>query len=131
MHRTSSASRIATDAPHEQQHQQQQRTAEINYHQVLPTFHPSSAAARREASRVRAAESAIHVIPAVLVACAVILWFFSHPHVDLVREGGSVIRVAGIRTADSMIDGEDRNFSVADQDSGIAFGSFGGSERSD
>ncbi|KAJ4828531.1 hypothetical protein Tsubulata_002866 [Turnera subulata] len=45
----------------------------------LPTYDPLSHVARKERSRLRSAENAIHLIPLVLVLCAIILWFFSNP----------------------------------------------------
>ncbi|KAJ4830810.1 hypothetical protein Tsubulata_037000 [Turnera subulata] len=47
----------------------------------LPTYDPLSHVARKERSRLRSAENAIHLIPLVLVLCAIILWFFSNPEV--------------------------------------------------
>ncbi|EEF30595.1 conserved hypothetical protein [Ricinus communis] len=45
----------------------------------LPTYDPLSHVAKKERSRLRSAENAIHLIPLVLVLCAIILWFFSSP----------------------------------------------------
>ncbi|KAH7549671.1 hypothetical protein JRO89_XS13G0064800 [Xanthoceras sorbifolium] len=49
----------------------------------LPTYDPLSQLAKKERSRLRFAEKAIHVIPLVVVLCAVILWFFSNHAVYL------------------------------------------------
>ncbi|KAL5551382.1 hypothetical protein UlMin_001558 [Ulmus minor] len=49
---------------------------EIEQH--LPTYNPRSHAAKKELSRLRSAQNAIHFIPLVLLLCAVILWFFSN-----------------------------------------------------
>ncbi|OAY60109.1 uncharacterized protein LOC110622880 [Manihot esculenta] len=45
----------------------------------LPTYNPLSDVAKKERSRLRSAENAIHLVPLVLVLCAIILWFFSNP----------------------------------------------------
>ncbi|XP_039126527.1 uncharacterized protein LOC120262471 isoform X2 [Dioscorea cayenensis subsp. rotundata] len=45
----------------------------------LPTYDPLSGAGKKEALRTRFAESMVHLIPLVLILCAVVLWFFSHP----------------------------------------------------
>ncbi|KAH7681757.1 hypothetical protein IHE45_05G077400 [Dioscorea alata] len=45
----------------------------------LPTYDPQSGAGKKEALRTRFAESMVHLIPLVLILCAVVLWFFSHP----------------------------------------------------
>ncbi|KAJ9147655.1 hypothetical protein P3X46_029790 [Hevea brasiliensis] len=47
--------------------------------QQLPTYDPLSHVAKKERSRLRSAENAIHLIPLVLVLCAIILWIFSSP----------------------------------------------------
>lgn len=47
--------------------------------QQLPTYDPRSDVAKKERSRIRFAENAIHAIPLLLVFCAVVLWFFSKP----------------------------------------------------
>ncbi|CAN1834813.1 hypothetical protein LINPERHAP1_LOCUS34207 [Linum perenne] len=46
---------------------------------LLPTYDPASHAAKKEKSRLRSAENAVHFIPLILIASAVILWFFSDP----------------------------------------------------
>ncbi|CAK7356295.1 unnamed protein product [Dovyalis caffra] len=46
--------------------------------QELPTYDPLSHVGKKERSRLRSAENAIHVIPLVLVLCAIVLWFFSN-----------------------------------------------------
>ncbi|PON97885.1 hypothetical protein TorRG33x02_064750 [Trema orientale] len=45
----------------------------------LPTCDPLSHAAIREQARLRSAHNAIHLIPLVLLLCAIVLWFFSYP----------------------------------------------------
>lgn len=50
-----------------------------NTDQQLPTYDPRSDVAKKERSRLRFAENAIHAIPLLLVFCAVVLWFFSKP----------------------------------------------------
>ncbi|CAA7409914.1 unnamed protein product [Spirodela intermedia] len=46
---------------------------------LLPKYDPQSTFAKKEAARSRSAESAIHLIPVILITCAFILWFFSNP----------------------------------------------------
>lgn len=48
----------------------------------LPTYNPLSDASKKEASRRRSSESAVHVIPLVLIVCGIVLWVFSHPGDD-------------------------------------------------
>ena len=45
----------------------------------LPTYDPIAELAKRERARVKFAENAVHVIPLVLIICAIILWLFSNP----------------------------------------------------
>ncbi|KAL2237968.1 UNVERIFIED_CONTAM: hypothetical protein Sindi_0988500 [Sesamum indicum] len=54
-------------------------TAATDAEQLLPTFSPESHLAKKEKIRLRSAETAVHVIPLLLVLCAAILWFFSTP----------------------------------------------------
>ncbi|WCJ25801.1 hypothetical protein M5689_007660 [Euphorbia peplus] len=49
-----------------------------NYQQ-LPTYDPLSQVAKKEKSRLRSAENAIHLIPLIVLLCAAFLWFFSTP----------------------------------------------------
>ncbi|GMN31007.1 hypothetical protein TIFTF001_003061 [Ficus carica] len=51
-----------------------------HHHQLdLPTYNPLSSAAKREQSRLRFAHNAVHLIPLLLLLCALVLWFFSNP----------------------------------------------------
>lgn len=45
----------------------------------LPTYNPLSHVAKKEKNRFRSAENVIHLIPLMLVLCAIILWLFSGP----------------------------------------------------
>ncbi|XP_059657648.1 uncharacterized protein LOC132304117 isoform X2 [Cornus florida] len=45
----------------------------------LPTYNPQSHVAKKEISRLRSAETAVHFIPILLVLCAIVLWCFSNP----------------------------------------------------
>ncbi|KAF4395364.1 hypothetical protein G4B88_010828, partial [Cannabis sativa] len=47
--------------------------------QCLPTYDPLSQAAMREQSRIKSAHNAIHLIPLLLIFCAIVLWIFSYP----------------------------------------------------
>ncbi|KAG4188459.1 hypothetical protein ERO13_A08G165900v2 [Gossypium hirsutum] len=85
MHRSSSSSRVSDEfflnaSPPQSvgSKQPSSETVPLNP-QELPMYNPLSAAAKKERSRLRSAENAIHIIPLVLVLCAIILWFFSSP----------------------------------------------------
>lgn len=45
----------------------------------LPMYEPLSMADKKERSRAKFAEKAVHAIPLVLLLCAFILWIFSNP----------------------------------------------------
>lgn len=45
----------------------------------LPTYDPIVELAKKEKARVKFSENAVHVIPFVLLVCAIILWIFSNP----------------------------------------------------
>ncbi|XP_026661097.2 uncharacterized protein LOC103708786 isoform X1 [Phoenix dactylifera] len=69
MHRSRSAKRVPTTAS-------RKSLVEMD---ELPTLDPQSHIAKKEALRARLAKNAVHIIPVVLVLCAVVLWFFSKP----------------------------------------------------
>ncbi|KAF8412457.1 hypothetical protein HHK36_000421 [Tetracentron sinense] len=72
----------------------------------LPSYNPLSDVAKKEKSRARSAENAVHLIPFVLVLCAFVLWFFSHPAVDMVKKGDSIVpRIEGL-TIDGNLDSD-------------------------
>ncbi|KAG6635834.1 hypothetical protein I3843_11G068000 [Carya illinoinensis] len=76
MHRSSSASRVSSVEYFSSTSLQSSCDAAD---QQLPTYDPLSQAAKKERSRLRSAEFAVHAIPLVLLLCAIILWFFSTP----------------------------------------------------
>ncbi|URE14795.1 hypothetical protein MUK42_11678 [Musa troglodytarum] len=43
----------------------------------LPSYDPHSDIGKKLVQRARLSENAVHVIPVVVVLCAIILWFFS------------------------------------------------------
>ncbi|KAK4279470.1 hypothetical protein QN277_011249 [Acacia crassicarpa] len=53
------------------------------YDSDLPLYDPVIEVTKKEKARIRFAENAVHVIPLVLFACAIILWLFSNPDVAL------------------------------------------------
>ncbi|XP_029128510.1 uncharacterized protein LOC109804989 [Cajanus cajan] len=52
----------------------------------LPTYDPIAELAKKERARVKFAENAVHVIPFVLIICAIILWLFSNPDVGIIGD---------------------------------------------
>ncbi|CAL0331709.1 unnamed protein product [Lupinus luteus] len=46
---------------------------------LLPTYDPLSYVAQKEQHRLKSAQNAIHLIPLLVLLCAIILWFFSTP----------------------------------------------------
>ncbi|KAG6414208.1 hypothetical protein SASPL_126926 [Salvia splendens] len=87
MYRSGSSTRVSDEffsspSPPDADQQQQQQ-------QLLPTYNPESHLAKKDRLRLRSAEAAVHLIPIMLIICAVILWFFSAP-VDLANKGDSI-----------------------------------------
>ncbi|KAL8266443.1 hypothetical protein R6Q59_003787 [Mikania micrantha] len=76
MHRSSSSSRVSGDLS-DHPSLQNYRTSSDATSEVLPTYNPHSYIATKEQNQIRSAEAAIHLIPLLLVICAIILWFFS------------------------------------------------------
>uniref|UniRef100_A0A2N9FTK8 Transmembrane protein n=1 Tax=Fagus sylvatica TaxID=28930 RepID=A0A2N9FTK8_FAGSY len=75
MHRSSSSSRVSEEFFSSQS----SSSSDTDQQLVLPTYDPLSHVAKKQRSRLRSAEFAVHLIPLVLVLCATILWFFSTP----------------------------------------------------
>jgi hypothetical protein len=48
----------------------------------LPLYEPTSEAGKKEKTRTKFAENGVHLIPFVLILCALILWFLSNPDID-------------------------------------------------
>ncbi|CAH8289036.1 unnamed protein product [Eruca vesicaria subsp. sativa] len=46
---------------------------------LLPRYDPNSYPGKKDKSRIRSAENAIHFIPLLLILCALILWLVSNP----------------------------------------------------
>ncbi|KAK7850810.1 hypothetical protein CFP56_043677 [Quercus suber] len=89
MHRSSSTSRVSSEFFSSQSQSQSQtyssssdndqQQEEEEQELLLPTYDPLSHVAQKQLSRLRSAQSAVHLIPLVLLLCAIILWFFSTP----------------------------------------------------
>ncbi|XP_010677117.2 uncharacterized protein LOC104892809 [Beta vulgaris subsp. vulgaris] len=108
MHRSSSNTRVADDfyrnsssffsSPASTDGENIANNANTNGN--LPMYSPGSHPAKKEKSRLRSAENAIHLIPLVLVLCAVILWFFSNPvEVVSVKPGSVGAKIEGLHEA--------------------------------
>jgi ABC-type uncharacterized transport system permease subunit len=61
-------------------------TEEHHQQQQLPTYDPLSHVAKKELSRIRSAQKAVHLIPLLVLLCAIILWFFSSPGDELLKQ---------------------------------------------
>uniref|UniRef100_A0A7N0TJD7 Transmembrane protein n=1 Tax=Kalanchoe fedtschenkoi TaxID=63787 RepID=A0A7N0TJD7_KALFE len=51
--------------------------------EFLPIYDPPSNMTKKDKSRAKFADNAIHIIPLVLLVCGLILWLFSNPDVDV------------------------------------------------
>ncbi|XP_057475344.1 uncharacterized protein LOC130763448 isoform X3 [Actinidia eriantha] len=109
MHRSSSATRVSE--PHFNQASSPSRSLrpESDAGDQLPTYDPQSHVAKKARTRLRSAETAVHLIPLLLVLCAIVLWFFSNPE-DLSVDGD----IHGNGTRDSLFT-EQRDFQSARQ----------------
>ncbi|XWS36993.1 hypothetical protein CRYUN_Cryun19dG0005100 [Craigia yunnanensis] len=77
----------------------------------LPMYDPTIEMAEKEKSRSKFAENAVHIIPLVLLVCALILWFFSNPDVEV----GTKVDTAAARIEGLTIDGDIDNDSDGTQ----------------
>ncbi|XP_078168709.1 uncharacterized protein LOC144563173 [Carex rostrata] len=50
----------------------------------LPTWDPQSEASKKEVAQDSPAASLVHLVPVVIILCAIILWFFSYPETNSV-----------------------------------------------
>lgn len=71
MYRSSSSTRVSDEFFSHQ-------SSTTDTEQLL-IYNPESEPAKKEKNRLRSAETAVHLIPLLLLLCAVILWFFSSP----------------------------------------------------
>ncbi|PIN04871.1 hypothetical protein CDL12_20090 [Handroanthus impetiginosus] len=74
MHRSGSSTRVSDEF-----FSHPSATAGSDSEPQLPTYNPESLVAKKEKIRLRSAETAVHIIPILLILCGVILWFFSAP----------------------------------------------------
>ncbi|KDP22476.1 hypothetical protein JCGZ_26307 [Jatropha curcas] len=64
----------------------------------LPAYDPLMENVKKDKSRIKFAENAIHVIPFVLLLCAFVLWFFSNPDVEVgIKSDSITARIEGLR----------------------------------
>ncbi|KAK6131828.1 hypothetical protein DH2020_034424 [Rehmannia glutinosa] len=69
----------------------------------LPMYEPLSEASKKEKTRAKFAENAVHLIPLILLLCAFILWVFSNPgksfflYIDL-KASSIAAEIEGIAT---------------------------------
>ncbi|KAJ7952571.1 putative Transmembrane protein [Quillaja saponaria] len=80
MHRSSSSSRLSGELLVPSSFNSSQSSSfrpTLEADQQLPTFNPLPYVTKKEHSHLRSAENAIHLIPTLLLVCAIILWFFS------------------------------------------------------
>ncbi|KAK9266516.1 hypothetical protein L1049_020779 [Liquidambar formosana] len=72
----------------------------------LPLYDAVSEAPKKERSRIKFSENAVHLIPFVLFLCAIILWFLSNPDVDVRLKSDSIAaRIEGL-TIEGDIDND-------------------------
>ncbi|GMH22800.1 hypothetical protein Nepgr_024643 [Nepenthes gracilis] len=118
MHRTSSNTRVSDEYLKYSSSSPSQSSARSSIDIIngsnsylLPVYIPTSDAAKKARSRVRSAEIAVHVIPLVLVVCAVILWFFSYPG-GMIKKGDLIVsRSERVKFASAVdIDGTQNSF---------------------
>ncbi|MCD7464669.1 hypothetical protein HAX54_053202 [Datura stramonium] len=117
MYRSSSTTRVPDDyftsyyssasnsSPLSQKVSPALRALSLEANELLPIHEPLSDIAKKEKSRAKFAENAVHVIPFVLLLCGFILWFFSNPDVDapLLKGEGIATRIEGL-TLDGDLD---------------------------
>ncbi|KAL5569757.1 hypothetical protein UlMin_026332 [Ulmus minor] len=73
----------------------------------LPVYDQITEMAKKEKARIKFAETAVHLIPLVLIICAFILWFLSSPETEVLgRKMDSIAaRIEGL-SLDGEIDND-------------------------
>ncbi|KAK4353135.1 hypothetical protein RND71_028653 [Anisodus tanguticus] len=79
------------------------RALSLEASELLPIHESLSDIAKKEKSRAKFAENAVHIIPFVLLLCGFILWFLSSPDVDPLKGEGIATRIEGL-TLDGDLD---------------------------
>ncbi|CAK9325032.1 unnamed protein product [Citrullus colocynthis] len=93
-------------APSSKPGQSLRLSSSFDHGNELPTNDPVAEIVKREKARVKFAETAVHVIPLVLLLCAVVLWFFSNPEIDVGMRGETMTgRIEGL-TLEGEIESE-------------------------
>ncbi|KAK8948479.1 hypothetical protein KSP39_PZI005582 [Platanthera zijinensis] len=77
MHRSASSSRVSDEYYMTAGQAVATRSAADIDH--LPTYDPQLEIAKKETARLRLAENTVHLIPVIIIICAMLLWFFSNP----------------------------------------------------
>ncbi|KAL1813882.1 hypothetical protein ACET3Z_023947 [Daucus carota] len=84
-------------------------TSKLEGNEGLPVYEQgisSEVTLKKEKSRAKFSEKAVHLIPFILVFCACVLWFFSNSDVDLPSKGDSIAaRIEGL-TLEGDIDSD-------------------------
>ncbi|KAK8959060.1 hypothetical protein KSP40_PGU007909 [Platanthera guangdongensis] len=57
----------------------------------LPMYDPQLEIAKKETARLRLAENTVHLIPVIIIICAMLLWFFSNPEIEMAIDDDSVL----------------------------------------
>ncbi|XP_059461702.1 uncharacterized protein LOC132190684 [Corylus avellana] len=111
MYRSASWSRVSEDqyfmhgsSPSPNEPQSGLRRTPSSENNELPLYDPIAELAKKERARVKFAENAVHLIPLVLFLCAITLWFFSNPDVD-VGFKADMARIEGL-TLDGEFDND-------------------------
>ncbi|TMX02159.1 hypothetical protein EJD97_022499 [Solanum chilense] len=74
------------------------RALSLEASELLPIHEPLSNISKKEKSRAKFAENAVHIIPFVLLLCGFILWFLSNPDIDtpILKGEGIATRIEGL-----------------------------------
>ncbi|GMJ13999.1 hypothetical protein like AT5G07490 [Hibiscus trionum] len=110
MYRTSSWSRVTDgyySSPKAGSITGLRMASSVDENNELPLYDPNlEMANKKEKSRAKFAENAVHIIPLVLILCALILWFFSNPDVEVGTKVDTVAAKIHGLTIDGDIDND-------------------------
>ncbi|KAG0458015.1 hypothetical protein HPP92_023172 [Vanilla planifolia] len=89
MHRSGSTTRVTDEYYPSAAQVAGVRSAFVVNH--LPLYDPQSEVTKKEASRIRFAENMVHLIPVVIILCAMVLWFCSNPEIQMTTNDDSIL----------------------------------------
>ncbi|KAI0522883.1 hypothetical protein KFK09_005272 [Dendrobium nobile] len=82
----------------------------------LPIYNSQLEIAKKESARLRFAENMVHLIPVVIIVCAMVLWIFSNPAIEMESKDDSILARIKNMTIDGYSNWNDTSFTTGNGD---------------